>query len=163
MTRGLSAPVIAVVAASLACAAPASAYVARGGAGYRSGTVNTTATRTTVTGQSVTRSTSASGTSAGRVGTVAAPAYGYHAGYVDRSVPVYGAPVAHYDAWGHPVAGAVAVTATAVAVGTVVASLPHTGCSAVSAGGVTYENCSGTYYQPVYRGTSVQYVVVNPP
>ena len=29
--------------------------------------------------------------------------------------------------------------------------------------GVTYQNCGGTWYQPQYVGTSVQYVVVTAP
>ncbi|MFT3924842.1 MAG: hypothetical protein QM778_20070 [Myxococcales bacterium] len=68
----------------------------------------------------------------------------------------------YYDGWGHPVAAAAAVTATAIAVGTIVASLPPQ-CSTMVMGNVTYQNCGGTYYQPVYQGTTVQYVVVNPP
>ena len=65
----------------------------------------------------------------------------------------------YYGRWGHPVARAAAFTATAVAVGTIVASLPPQ-CSAVAVGAVTYQNCGGVYYQPTYRGTKVQYVVV---
>jgi len=68
-----------------------------------------------------------------------------------------------YDHWGHPIATAAAVTATAVAVGTVAATLPASGCSVVSAGGVAYQQCGANYYQPVYQGGGVQYVVVNPP
>jgi hypothetical protein len=82
---------------------------------------------------------------------------------VNRDVDVHGGYYGyHYDSWGHPVAAAAAVTAIAVAVGTMVAALP-TGCSAVNVGGVAYQHCGATYYQPVYQGTSVQYVVVNPP
>lgn len=68
----------------------------------------------------------------------------------------------YYNRWGHPVARTAAVAATAVAVGTVVASLPPQ-CSAVAAGAVTYQHCGGVYYQPTYRGTTVQYVVVEHP
>jgi hypothetical protein len=64
-----------------------------------------------------------------------------------------------YDRWGHPVAAA----ATAVAVGTAVASLPASGCSGVAVGGVSYQRCGPSYYQPVYQGGGVTYVVVNPP
>lgn len=67
-----------------------------------------------------------------------------------------------YARWGHPVARAAAWTAGAIAVGTIVASLPPK-CSAVVVGAVTYQNCGGTYYQPMYQGTTVQYVVVNQP
>jgi hypothetical protein len=79
---------------------------------------------------------------------------------VNRNVHVEGGG---YDRWGHPVAAATAVTATAVAVGTVAAALPSSGCSAVSVGGVTYQRCGPNYYQPVYQGDTVQYVVVSAP
>ncbi|CAG9244373.1 conserved exported hypothetical protein [Paraburkholderia unamae] len=66
----------------------------------------------------------------------------------------------------HPVATAAAVTgavvATAAVVGSIVHSLPPS-CSAMSVNGVTYQQCGSTWYQPQYAGTSVQYVVVNPP
>jgi hypothetical protein len=29
--------------------------------------------------------------------------------------------------------------------------------------GVTYQQCGSTWYQPQYSGTTVQYVVINPP
>jgi hypothetical protein len=58
------------------------------------------------------------------------------------------------------VVGAAAVTA--VAVGSVVRSLPPS-CSTVVAGGVTYQQCGPTWYQPQYSGSQVTYVVVNPP
>ena len=56
-----------------------------------------------------------------------------------------------YDNWGHPVAAAVAVTATAVAVGTVAASLPGSGCSGVSVGGVSYQKCGPNTTSPSSR------------
>ncbi|BBU29643.1 hypothetical protein BTHE68_33770 [Burkholderia sp. THE68] len=66
----------------------------------------------------------------------------------------------------HPVATAAAVTtaavATAAVVGSIVRSLPPS-CSAISVNGVTYQQCGSTWYQPQYSGTTVQYVVVNPP
>jgi hypothetical protein len=66
----------------------------------------------------------------------------------------------------YPVATAAAVTATAVvtaaAVGSIVNSVPPS-CSAVSVNGMTYQQCGSTWYQPQYAGTTVQYVVVNPP
>jgi hypothetical protein len=74
-----------------------------------------------------------------------------------------------HGGWGsynHPVATAAAVTAaatvTAAAIGSIVYSLPPS-CSAVVAGGLTYQNCGGTWYQPQYAGTQVTYVVVNSP
>ena len=64
------------------------------------------------------------------------------------------------------VAGAAAVTtaavATTAAVGTAVAALPG-GCTTVVAGGVTYHQCAGAYYQPVFQSGQVVYVVVDPP
>ncbi len=59
-------------------------------------------------------------------------------------------------------AGAVAATAAAVAIGSRVAALPG-GCSSVVVHGITYYNCGGTFYQPVYDGPNVVYVVVNSP
>jgi hypothetical protein len=67
-----------------------------------------------------------------------------------------------YDRWGHPVAAAAAVTAAAVAVGTVVAALPPK-CSVIVLNGVTLQQCGSNYYQPVYQGSAVQYVVVKAP
>ena len=69
----------------------------------------------------------------------------------------------HYDRWGHPIAAAAVTTAAVVAVGTMVATIPSSGCSAVAVGGMSYQHCGSTYYQPVYSGSSVSYVVVNPP
>ena len=83
---------------------------------------------------------------------------------VNRNVDVHGGyGYGGYDRWGHPIATAAAVTATAVAVGTMASALPPSGCSAVSVGGIGYQRCGPNYYQPVYQGSSVQYVVVAPP
>ena len=57
---------------------------------------------------------------------------------------------------GAAVAGAAVVTA--VAIGTLVATLPPS-CSTVIVDGVSYHNCSGTWYRP--QGS--QYIVVNAP
>ena len=81
---------------------------------------------------------------------------------VDRDVHV-DSHYDHYDRWGHPIAAAAVTTAAVVAVGTMVATIPSSGCSAVAMGGVSYQHCGSTYYQPVYSGSSVSYVVVNPP
>ena len=51
-------------------------------------------------------------------------------------------------------AGAVAATATAIAIGTRVASLPS-GCRNVTVNGRLYYDCSETYYQPQYDGPDV--------
>jgi len=70
------------------------------------------------------------------------------------------------DHHSHPVATAAAVAAaaavTAAVVGSIVHSLPPA-CTAVLVNGVTYQNCGGAWYQPQYAGTTIQYVVVNPP
>ena len=71
----------------------------------------------------------------------------------------------YYDGWDdhwHPVAAAAAVTATAMAVGAIVNSIPPS-CQTVVVGGVSYSQCGNTWYRPQYAGTTVQYVVVNPP
>jgi hypothetical protein len=66
----------------------------------------------------------------------------------------------------HPVARAAVVgtaaVATAVAVGTVVRSIPPS-CTSVMVGNVAYQQCGSTWYQPRYAGSQVTYVVVNPP
>jgi hypothetical protein len=65
------------------------------------------------------------------------------------------------DRW-HPVATAAAVATTAAIVGSIVTSIPPS-CSTVVVNGIGYSQCGSTWYQPQYAGTSVQYVVVNPP
>ncbi len=45
-----------------------------------------------------------------------------------------------------------------VVIGMSVYSLPA-GCTARVRGGVTYQYCGGAWYQPVYQGTQVVYVV----
>jgi hypothetical protein len=62
------------------------------------------------------------------------------------------------------VAAAVATTAavTAAVVGSRVQTLPPS-CAVVVAGGVTYQQCGGVWYQPQFVGTGTTYVVVNPP
>lgn len=71
----------------------------------------------------------------------------------------------YYDGWDdhwHPVAAAAAVTATAMAVGAIVNSVPPS-CSTVVVSGVSYSQCGSTWYRPQYVGTTLQYVVVSPP
>lgn len=62
----------------------------------------------------------------------------------------------------HPVATAAAVTAavavTSAVVGSIVRSVPA-GCVPVNYGGMIYQQCGSTWYQP--QGT--QYIVINPP
>ena len=65
----------------------------------------------------------------------------------------------------HPVATAAAVgtavAVTAAAVGSIVYSLPPT-CTVMVENGTQYNYCGGVYYQPMYSGSTVTYVVVNP-
>jgi hypothetical protein len=62
----------------------------------------------------------------------------------------------------HPVATAAAVTATVAVTSAIVGSIVRTvppGCVPVSYGGMIYQQCGGTWYQP--QGT--QFIVVNAP
>ena len=66
----------------------------------------------------------------------------------------------------HPVATAAAVTAAVVTTAAVVGSIVHTlppACSVAVVNGISYQNCGGTWYQPQYAGTQVQYIVVTAP
>jgi len=64
--------------------------------------------------------------------------------------------------WDHPLAGAMvvggAIAVTAAALGSTVAAVP-VGCVPVNYGGMVYQQCGSTWYQP--QGS--QFVVVNPP
>jgi hypothetical protein len=68
------------------------------------------------------------------------------------------------DWWGYAAAGA-AVVAGAYAVGTVISATTYSSmsCSKVIVNGITYSQCGSTWYQPVYSGSDVTYVVINPP
>lgn len=62
----------------------------------------------------------------------------------------------------HPVARAAAVGATVAVTSAVVGSMARTvpaGCVPVSYGGMVYQQCGSTWYQP----QAGQYVVINPP
>ena len=62
----------------------------------------------------------------------------------------------------HPVATAAAVTATVAVTAAVIGSMVNTvptGCVPVNYGGMIYQQCGSTWYQP--QGS--QYVVINPP
>ena len=63
----------------------------------------------------------------------------------------------------NPVATVAAVAVTAAVVGSIVHTLPPSGCYPVQIGPTLYQQCGSYWYQPQYYGTSVQYVVVNPP
>jgi hypothetical protein len=55
-----------------------------------------------------------------------------------------------------------AATAAALSYGTTVYALP-TGCGTVVVNGISYYSCDGTWYQPQFVGTTVEYTVVAPP
>jgi len=62
----------------------------------------------------------------------------------------------------HPVATAAAVTATVAVTSAVIGSIvnaPPPGCRPVNYGGIVYQQCGSTWYQP----QGAQFVVVNPP
>ena len=63
----------------------------------------------------------------------------------------------------NPAATVAAVAVTAAVVGSVVNSLPPSGCYSVQIGNILYQQCGSYWYQPQYYGTTVQFVVVNPP
>lgn len=65
------------------------------------------------------------------------------------------------DHW-HPVATMAVAATTAAVIGSIVNSVPPN-CSTVIVNGISYSQCGSTWYQPQYVGSSVQYVVVNPP
>ena len=69
-------------------------------------------------------------------------------------------PVARAAVGTAVVAGA--AVATAAVVGSTVRTLPPS-CTSVVVGGVAYQQCGPTWYQPHYAGSNVTYVVVNPP
>ncbi|MBK7743936.1 MAG: hypothetical protein IPI40_09790 [Betaproteobacteria bacterium] len=70
-----------------------------------------------------------------------------------------------WDDHHHPIATGMAIGATAAITSAVIGSMVYTlppACQTVVVNGVGYNNCGGTWYQPQYVGTSVQYVVVAP-
>ncbi|MBO9709506.1 MAG: hypothetical protein J7521_14970 [Caulobacter sp.] len=75
----------------------------------------------------------------------------------------------YHDGWDdhwHPVATAAAVGATVAVTAAVVGSITRTlppSCSTVIVNGISYSQCGATWYEPRYSGTTVEYVVVNPP
>lgn len=73
----------------------------------------------------------------------------------------------HWNRWDdHPVATAAAVTAgvalTSAVIGSIVYSVPPS-CVTTVIDGMAYQQCGNTWYEPRYSGTTVQYVVINPP
>lgn len=89
---------------------------------------------------------------------------------VDRDLDVHGNFNGGYDRWGHPVAAGAAVgvaagvagAVTSAAIGSQVAVLPPS-CSTVVVNEIGYSQCGSTWYEPYYSGTTVQYMVVEPP
>jgi hypothetical protein len=70
-----------------------------------------------------------------------------------------------WDDHHHPIATGVAIGATAAITSAVIGSMVYTlppACQTVVVNGIGYSNCGGTWYQPQYVGTTVQYVVVAP-
>ncbi|WP_349962407.1 hypothetical protein [Rhizobium sp. ZPR3] len=63
--------------------------------------------------------------------------------------------------WG-PAPAAVWGAATAIAVGTVIATLPPA-CTAVVVKGISYQDCGGNWFEPQYSGHAVVYVAVKDP
>ncbi|MFC0686269.1 hypothetical protein [Novosphingobium clariflavum] len=71
----------------------------------------------------------------------------------------------HWNDWDdhwHPLETAATVAVTAAVVGSIVRTIPPS-CSTMVVNGISYSQCGSTWYQPQYVGSSVQYVVVNPP
>jgi len=89
---------------------------------------------------------------------------------VNRNVDVHVDNHDHYDHWDryddHPFATAAAVTAgvavTSAVIGSIVNSVPPS-CVTTVINGMAYQQCGNTWYEPRYSGTTVQYVVINPP
>lgn len=66
----------------------------------------------------------------------------------------------------HPIARTAAVVGTAAVTAAVVGSVVHSippSCSSTVVGNVAYQHCGSTWYRPQYMGSTVNYVVVNPP
>lgn len=73
----------------------------------------------------------------------------------------------HWNYWDdHPFATAAAVTAgvavTSAVIGSIVNSVPPS-CVTTVINGMAYQQCGNVWYEPRYAGTTVQYVVINPP
>ncbi len=86
---------------------------------------------------------------------------------VDRDVHIEVDDNRGWNDWDdHPVATAAAVTAgvalTSAVIGSIVYSVPPS-CVTTVVNGMAYQQCGSTWYEPRYSGTTVQYVVVNPP
>ncbi|MCX7097331.1 MAG: hypothetical protein NTV43_05420 [Methylococcales bacterium] len=69
----------------------------------------------------------------------------------------------HYNN-GVSVGGAIAIGVAGLAIGSMItaASMPPS-CNTTYINGIAYRQCGNTWYQPQYQGSSVNYIVVNPP
>jgi hypothetical protein len=74
--------------------------------------------------------------------------------------PDYGC--CHGYGWGAAAAGAAVGYAVGASYGSTVYALPS-GCVTTVVGGVTYQQCGSTWYQPTFVGDDTGYVVVSPP
>jgi hypothetical protein len=63
----------------------------------------------------------------------------------------------------HPLATAATVAVTAAVIGSIVNSVPSSGCQMLIVNGLSYYQCGSSWYQPRYYGSNVQYIVVVPP
>lgn len=68
----------------------------------------------------------------------------------------------HYHPVGTALAVGATVAVTSAVVGSIVNSVPPS-CVPVQVGALMYQQCGSSWYQPQYAGSTVQYVVVNPP
>ena len=55
------------------------------------------------------------------------------------------------------------VVTTAAVIGSIVNSVPSSGCQTVMVNNIPYQQCGSTWYQPQYYGSNVQYMVVSSP
>lgn len=69
----------------------------------------------------------------------------------------------HYDYWGSGAAFATGLVIGATLSAAAFNSGYPSGCATVNYGNVIYYNCGATWYEKVYRGGTVNYLVVNPP
>jgi len=84
---------------------------------------------------------------------------------VDRDIDI-DIDVDHDHRHHHPIATGVAIGTAAAVTSAVIGSMVYTlppACSTIVVNGIAYSQCGGVWYQPQYVGTTVQYIVVNPP
>ncbi len=70
----------------------------------------------------------------------------------------------HHDSHHHDGGSIIAGAITGLVVGSIVAaaSMPPS-CTTVVINNVSYRQCGSTWYQPCYSGTTLQYIVIDPP